>query len=57
VEAFAQLVGDLVDLFALVDLDGLLCGVQDDAAVLASGGVSADLFKQFGAELFVEVVG
>jgi hypothetical protein len=57
VEAFSQFVGDLVDLFALVDLNGLLRGVQDDAAVLAAGGMGADLFEQSGAELLVEVVG
>src|SRR5271156_2871271 len=57
VEAFAQLVGDLVDLFALVDLDGLLRGVEDDLAVLAPGGVGANLFEQFWAESLVEVVG
>jgi hypothetical protein len=57
VETFTQLVGDLVDLFALVDFDCLVGGVEDDAAVLAAGGVNADLVEQFGAELFVEVVG
>ena len=57
VEAFAELVGDLVDLFALVDLDGLFGGVENDAAMLATGGVGADLVKQTRAQLFVEVVG
>ena len=57
VKAFAQLIRDLVDLFALVNLDGLFCGVQDDAAVLASGGMGANLFEQSWAELLVEIVG
>jgi hypothetical protein len=57
VEAFAQLVGDLVDLVVPVDFDGLVGGVEDDFAVLASGGVGADLFEQFWGELLVEVVG
>ena len=48
VEPFAELVGDLVDLFTLVDLDGLVGSVEDDAAVLATGGVGADFFEQFG---------
>ena len=48
VEAFAELVGDLVDLVVLVDFDGLLGGVEDDAAVLAAGGVGANLFEQLG---------
>ena len=57
VETLAQLFGDRVDLVVLVDFDGLVGGVEDDAAVLAAGGVGADFFEQFGAELFVEVVG
>jgi hypothetical protein len=57
VESLAQFVGDLVDLFALVDFDSLVSGVEHDLAVLASGGMGANLFEQFGAELFVEVVG
>jgi hypothetical protein len=57
VETLAQLLGNLVDLIVLVDFDGLVGGVEDDAAVLAAGGVGADLFEQAGAELFVEVVG
>jgi hypothetical protein len=57
VEAFAELVGDLVDFVAFVDFDGLMGGVEDDLAVLAASGVGADLVEQFGAELFVEVVG
>jgi hypothetical protein len=57
VEALAEFVRDLVDLFALINMDGLLCGVQNDTAVLASGGVGANLFEQPWAELFIEVVG
>jgi hypothetical protein len=56
VEAFAQFVRDLVDLFSLVNMDGLFGGVQDDAAVLATLGVGTDFFEKFGAELVVEVV-
>ena len=56
-EAFAQFVGDLVDLFAFVDLDGLFDDVEDYAAVLAAGNVGANLFEQPGAELLIEVVG
>jgi hypothetical protein len=57
VEAFAQFGGDLVDLVAFVDFDGLVRGVEDDLAVLASGGVGTDFFAQGRAELIVEVIG
>jgi hypothetical protein len=57
VETFTQLVGDFVDLVALIDMDGLLGGVEDDAAMLATGSVGADFLEQTGAESIVEVVG
>jgi hypothetical protein len=57
VEAFAEFGGDLVELIASVDFDGLTSGVEDDAAVLAAGGVFLNLGAEIGAELLVEVVG
>jgi hypothetical protein len=57
VETFAQLVGDLVDLFALIHLDGLLRGIEDDPAVLASSRMRANLFEQPGAKAFVKIIG
>jgi len=57
VEAFAKLGGNLIDLVPFVDLDGLVGGVEHDAAVLASGGVFANLFAELSCELVVEVVG
>jgi hypothetical protein len=56
VEAFAQIGGDLVELVASVDFDGLTSGVEDDAAVLAAGGVLLNLGEESGTEVFVEVV-
>jgi hypothetical protein len=57
VKAFAQLVGDLVDLVTLIDFNGLVGGVEDDFAVLASRGVRANFVDKRGAEVIVEVVG
>jgi hypothetical protein len=57
VEAFAKLGGDLVDLVAFVDLDGLAGGVEDDAAVPAAIGMSLNFVSKIGAELFVEIIG
>jgi hypothetical protein len=57
VEAVAKLGGDLVELCASVDFDGLVGGIEDYAAVLAARGVDADLFAKLGGELIVEVVG
>jgi hypothetical protein len=57
VHAFAQLGRDLVDLVPFVDFDGLVGGVENDAAVLAACSVFFDLCDEPGAELFVEVVG
>jgi len=57
VETLAELVGDLVDLLALVNLDGLLGRVQDNAAVLASGGVGADFVEETWTEFLVKVIG
>jgi hypothetical protein len=56
VKPFPELGGDLVDLFALLDLDGLVGGVQDDLAMLASSCVDANLFQKLRTELLVEVV-
>jgi hypothetical protein len=57
VEALAKLGGDFIDLITLVDLDGLVGGVENNAAVLAAGGVFLNLGAEFGAELLIEVVG
>ena len=46
-KAFAELVGDFVDLVAFVNFDRLVGSVEHDLAVLASGGVGAN----FGEEL------
>jgi len=57
VKALAKSRRHFVDLVTLVDLDSLMGGVEHDAAVLASGGVFADLFAEFSCKLIVEVVG
>jgi hypothetical protein len=56
-ETFAEFIGNLVDLLALVHLDRLFGRVEHDAAVLASRRVGANLIEQLGAEFLVEVIG
>jgi hypothetical protein len=57
VKTLAELRGDLVDFVALIDLDGLVGGVEHDLAVLASSRVSANFLTQLRAKLVIEVVG
>jgi hypothetical protein len=57
VEAFAELIRDLVDLVAPINLDGLPGGIEHHFAVAASSSMSANLFEQFGADLAIEVIG
>jgi hypothetical protein len=57
VESLAEFGGDFVDLVILVNGYSLMGGIEDDAAVLASGGMGADFIKQPRAEFVVEVVG
>jgi hypothetical protein len=56
VEALAELGGDLVDFVVFVDRDGLAGGVEHDLAVAAGGGVSADLFEKFRADVTVKII-
>jgi hypothetical protein len=57
VEALAKLCGDLVDLVVFVDRDGFTSCVENDLAMAAGGGMGADFFEEFGADVAVEVVG
>jgi hypothetical protein len=56
VEAFAKSRRHLVELGAFVDLNGLVSGVEHNPAVLAAGGVDANLLTQLRAELVVKVI-
>jgi hypothetical protein len=56
VESLAQFGGHFVELVALVDCDGTVRCVQDDSAMLATGGVGLELIAEVSAELIVEIV-
>jgi hypothetical protein len=57
VKAFAELSRDLVDFVVAVHRDSLASGVEDNLAVVAGGGVSANFFEELGADLAIKVVG
>src|SRR6185503_7523836 len=56
VQPLAQLRRDLVQLLAPIDLDGLVRRIQDHPAMLALGGMAADLPAKIFAQLVVEIV-
>jgi len=56
-EASLEFGGEVVELGAAVDVDGLGGGVEDDFAVLALGDVLIDFGEQFGGDDAVEEVG
>jgi hypothetical protein len=56
VETLTELGRDLVDLVIFVDRNGLTCGVEYDLAVATGGGVGADLFKKFRADVTVKII-
>ena len=57
VEPLPELVRNLVDLITAIDFNSLAGRIEDNFAVAAPGGMSANLFEQLGADMAVEIIG
>jgi hypothetical protein len=55
-QALAEVIGDLIDLVAFVNLNRLARRINDNLAVVALRQVGAHLFKQIRWNLAVEVI-